>query len=176
MTGYEKSRITVISDASLIQGSNVVLPDREDWVNGDVLDFLYSLYPEWPEDMEESYEYEGSIRYESMLKIVSPEKTSPAKLMSSEINSGFNNLFGGYPQSSIKDPSRFGNSEKEFEFPSRDWISPMEPVLSKGPSHVTPRSPMPPITDEAKYLARSGQVSSFSGQMVSMGTWCMVQG
>ena len=96
LTGYEKSRITVISDASLIQGSNVVLPDREDWVNGDVLDFLYSLYPEWPEDMEESYEYEGSIRYESMLKIVSPEKTSPAKLMSSEINSGFNNLFGGH--------------------------------------------------------------------------------
>ena len=48
LTGYEKSRITVISDASCT-GSNVVLPDREDWVNGDVLDFLYSLYPEWPE-------------------------------------------------------------------------------------------------------------------------------
>ena len=31
---------------------------------------------------------------------------------------------------------------------------------------------MPPITDEAKYLAKIGQVSSFSGQMVSMGTWC----
>ena len=107
-----------------------------------------------------------------MLKLVSPEVTSPARLMSSEINTGFNNLFGGYTQTTMKDPSTHFGEETENDYPSREWISPMEPVLSKGPSHVTPRSPMPPITDEAKQLAREGKIAGFSGIMVSMGSWC----
>jgi len=176
LTGAAKSRITVISDASLIQGSNVRLPDRDNWINGDVIEFLRSLYPaDYRSQESEVYyedEYGGSLIYENVLKIVSPEKTSPAKLMSSEINSGFNNLFGGYAQNSIKDPSRFGNDEASIDFPSRAWIAPLEPAKAVSPSYQTYKNPMPPVDDVAIERARLGRIAAFSGDMVSMGTWC----
>ena len=176
LTGAAKSRITVISDASLIQGSNVRLPDRENWINGDVISFLRSLYPaDYRSDEAGVYyddEYGGALRYESMLKIVSPEKTSPAKLMSSEINSGFNNLFGGYTQNSIKDPSRFGNDEASLTYPGRPWIAPLEPARANSPNYQTYKNPMPPVDDIAIANARLGRIAAFSGDMVSMGTWC----
>jgi len=174
LTGSQKSRITLISDASLIQGKNITVQNEENNINGDLVYLLRSLYPySYTTDEEYSdYGSETTLQYESMLKLVSPEVTSPARLMSSEINTGFNNLFGGYTQTTVKDPSTHFGEETENDYPSREWISPMEPVLSKGPSHVTPRSPMPPITDEAKQLAREGKIAGFSGIMVSMGSWC----
>lgn len=179
LSGYERSRITLISDASLIQGKNIVIQNEENNINGDLVALIRSLYPNtydpdegmffW--DMEGDGD-EGTLQYESTLKLVSPEVTSPARLMSSEINSGFNNLFGGYTQTTVKDPSTHFGEETDNNYPSREWIPPMEPVISNSPSHTTPRSPMPPITDEAKKLAREGKIAGFSGIMVSMGSWC----
>ena len=173
LTGADRSRITLISDASLIQGQNITIQNEENNINGEVVSLIRSLYPTvYASDEYYSDDGESTLQYESMLKLVSPEVTSPARLMSSEINAGFNNLFGGYTQTTVKDPSTHFGEETDNGYPSRDWLLPLEPAISNAPSHQTPKSPMPPITDEAVKAAREGKIAGFSGIMVSMGSWC----
>jgi hypothetical protein len=83
LQGIEKSRITLISDVSLIAGACIFDEDGEVKENSKV--FLQSLYPdtEFPEVKSSKI-----FRTSSMRKIVPPERTSPARLFQSIGNSG----------------------------------------------------------------------------------------
>jgi hypothetical protein len=80
--GINPSRITVISDASIIEGPCI-------FVSGEVVEenanFIRSLYPdtEFPENQNSKL-----FRSTEMTKIVSPERSSPARLFAGVGNSG----------------------------------------------------------------------------------------
>jgi hypothetical protein len=100
-SGYNKSRITVISDASLIQGRTIASEDQS-VVNPKLVRFLTSLYPYtfFPADMDP---FEGFGRqYETNYKIISPERNSPSRLINAyPDNSGLNYRFGQYASNNL---------------------------------------------------------------------------
>ena len=59
LTGSQKSRITLISDASLIQGKNITVQNEENNINGDLVYLLRSLYP-YSYTTDEEYSDYGS--------------------------------------------------------------------------------------------------------------------
>ena len=85
--GKNRSRITVISDASLIEGKSILTSTGG--INPQLSSFLHSLYPYSPE-----YERGGKqfIEYE---KIMPVEKTSPQRLYANTGNSGIIMRFQG---------------------------------------------------------------------------------
>ena len=52
LSGYERSRITLISDASLIQGKQILVQNQENEINGDLVYLMRTLYPSLYDDME----------------------------------------------------------------------------------------------------------------------------
>lgn len=105
LNGHNKSRVTVISDPSLIQGRTILTEDQER-VNEGVAKFLASLYPytyfydstEW--DYYQSWE--RGRDYEAAYKIISPERGSPKRLLQQQPeNSGLIHRWGNYDQSNI---------------------------------------------------------------------------
>ena len=86
--GVAKSRITVLTDASLIQGSRIA--NENGVLHNSVVDFLNSLYPEtsFP-DINQGNSYNVISR------IKSPVQTSPQKLFNSTGNSGLMVRFAG---------------------------------------------------------------------------------
>ena len=94
-SGYNKSRVTVVSDVSLIQGRTILTEDQQR-VNVGVANFLSSMYP------RTVFNNENSGRdYESSFKIISPERASPARLQTQDpTNSGLIHRWGNYEQDS----------------------------------------------------------------------------
>ena len=86
--GVARSRITVITDSSMIQGryvtDNGVIPI-------DTYSFIRSLYPE----TEFPYESYGR-QFNVYNKLISPERGSPTKYFNQGILSGLNSNFGGF--------------------------------------------------------------------------------
>ena len=86
--GVARSRITVISDSSLVQGR--FMSDEFGRMSADTVAFLSSLYPEtqFPSDI-------SGKQYINFTKIVAPERGSPQKYLSLRSNNGsryrFNN-------------------------------------------------------------------------------------
>lgn len=85
--GKNKSRITLISDASIIQGK-IANYDANSTRNTRL--FLNSLYPPATFNNQNS-----SRQYENIYKIVSPERMSPQKLVNFTNNSGILTKFKG---------------------------------------------------------------------------------
>jgi len=95
-SGHNKSRVTVISDASLIQGRTTLLEDGVR-VNPSLVSFLTGMYPATSFDSE-NY----GRQYESEFKIISPERSSPSRLINAyPENSGLNHRFGQYPSNEL---------------------------------------------------------------------------
>jgi len=94
--GHNKSRVTVISDPSLIQGASIISEDKSG-VNNNVSKFLSSLYP---------YTFFGGEeygkQYQTSYKIISPERTSPSRMINAyPENSGLNYRFGNYQSNEL---------------------------------------------------------------------------
>jgi hypothetical protein len=166
--GYSKSRITLISDASLIQGSTIASEDNDNVINDELFYFLSSLVPSEGIMYEDFYDYGLTREYDFFDKIVSPEKTSPAKLLSSANTGGLNNLFGNYP-TSILDVNRFNNHENLIDF--RNFSQPMEPIISLSPTYLTGRRPPPKYTIEQKLLARESVIDQFKSSLETFGVY-----
>tara|TARA_B100001559_G_scaffold126757_1_gene106519 strand:- start:484 stop:13125 length:12642 start_codon:yes stop_codon:yes gene_type:complete len=95
-SGHNKSRVTVISDASLIQGRTTLLEDGLR-VNPELVNFLTGLYPRTTFASERS-----GRQYETEYKIISPERSSPSRLINAyPENSGLNHRFGQYPTNEL---------------------------------------------------------------------------
>jgi len=106
-SGHDKSRVTVISDPSLIQGRTILTEDQER-VNQGVAFFLSSLYPMtyvWglmDELTDENGNGIGGRKYESTFKIISPERSSPSRLINAyPENSGLNYRFGQHSSNEL---------------------------------------------------------------------------
>jgi hypothetical protein len=106
--GHRKSRVTVISDASMIQGRNVLDQDGNG-IEG-LAPFLASLYPytyEFDDDeffsfFEEDEDFVQTRFYSSSYKLISPERASPSRLVNAlPSNSGLNARFGGYTSAGL---------------------------------------------------------------------------
>jgi len=115
--GHNRSRVTVISDASLIQGPNIA---SQDAIISDLPNFLRSLYPTIPEFFQdEYYGTQQSTFYPNAYKLISPERSSPSRLANAfPQNSGLNARFGGYPSSGLS-VSLYADDEgkKDIEIP-----------------------------------------------------------
>jgi len=98
-SGHNRSRVTVISDASLIQGPNILT--QEGNTVTDLASFLASLYPTTNEFFQdEYYGVQQSTFYPNAYKLISPERSSPSRLVNAfPQNSGLNARFGSYPSS-----------------------------------------------------------------------------
>lgn len=134
--GHNKSRVTVISDPSLIQGKTILTEDQEK-VNQDVAYFLQSLYPQIFNDLE--IDMIGSGRgasddfwhigrtYESTFKIISPERSSPSRLINAyPENSGLNYRFGKYESNELPltDYSDDEGKKQILPVPPKNFVSP----------------------------------------------------
>jgi hypothetical protein len=86
--GQNRSRITVISDSSLIQGRCIA--DENGVINQATIRFIKSLYPPSPSQ----YVTRGR-QFTTAIKLISQERSSPQKLFSSTGNIGHNLLFKG---------------------------------------------------------------------------------
>lgn len=162
INGVNKSRITLISDASLIQGDTIKLEGSDTRINSQLYYFLTSLYPftNFPQQ-------NNGLQYLYLSKLVSPEKTSPAKLLVDSVNEGYANLFGEY-NINQKNATRFSNKENLEDFSTNQWRSPSEPYYHNGPDYVVPRDAPPPGPSSVE-LSRSGQVDRFQSLVESMG-------
>jgi len=85
--GLNRSRVTVISDASLVQGGTIL--NAQSGINPSLMNFLQGLYPDSPQVESPGRAYD---QYE---KIVSLERTSPQKLFANTGNSGIMMRFEG---------------------------------------------------------------------------------
>ena len=94
--GVNKSRVTIISDPSLIQGSTIKA-EGLDSANADLATFLGSLYPHTNFPSERA-----GRQYPNFFKIISPERSSPSRLINAyPDNSGLNYRFGRYESNNL---------------------------------------------------------------------------
>ena len=134
--GHNKSRVTVISDASLIQGRNV-LDENGNGIR-DLASFLGSLYPYTSEfDGDDFFDEEGTGQtrfYSSAYKLISPERASPSRLVNAlPSNSGLNARFGGYVSAGLG-VDKYSDTEGKKNIitpPGREIpYQPFDPMLS----------------------------------------------
>ena len=86
--GIARSRITLISDSSLLQGSCLVDIHNNNSIPSDTVEFIRSLYPK-----TSFASVNAGRQFNTMTKIMSPERGSPQKSFAMFNNSGINMLF-----------------------------------------------------------------------------------
>ena len=107
MTGVARSRITVISDSSLVQGQ--CMGDEDFRMSASTVRFLRSLYPytNWPDT-------NAGRQYTVMTKIMPPERGSPQKYRSIVNNSGLAHMFGDFAGSPVS-MTTFSDKESRYD-------------------------------------------------------------
>lgn len=88
--GFERSRITVITDSSILQGRYVA--EENGSIPQDTYDFVRSLYPE-----TDFFSFNPGRQFNVYTKIVSPERGSPAKYHLKAPYLGLNKNFSNNP-------------------------------------------------------------------------------
>lgn len=87
--GFARSRVTVITDSSIVQGRYLVEADGT--IVKDTYDFIRSLYPE-----TQFFSQRSGRQFDVYNKLISPERGSPAKYHSRATNLGLNKNFGNF--------------------------------------------------------------------------------
>ena len=109
-SGYERSRITLISDASLIQGKHLLEEDGS--IKNGLNEFIYSLYRNFPGSRNPA-----GIDYTLRTKLQSPERGSPYKWYSA--SSGNYDLISRFNPNNnaitISPMSAFTDYESEYD-------------------------------------------------------------
>jgi len=129
--GVNKSRITLISDASIIQGRSISMPDKN--IRPEVAVLLSSLYPftTFPQQ-------NGGRQYTYIHKIVSPERSSPHKLLSGYANSGLIMRFNG-TGAGMTSIRSFSSLENTIDGGSIDYLGMLPPEIGRPSTYTTPR-------------------------------------
>jgi hypothetical protein len=106
LAGNNRSRITVLADSSFVQGPCMV--DENDLISENTINFLRSMYPGSP--LNSNF----GRQFDTMTKIVAPERGSPQKYYALYNNSGINYLFnnGSTSQSLL---SNFDDKESKYD-------------------------------------------------------------
>jgi hypothetical protein len=158
--GVAKSRITLISDPSIMQGRTIA--DNNGNINSSLVTFLGSLYPrtDFPAN-------NNGRQYRYITKLIAPERGSPQKYSNAYNNSGLNLRFN----------SNSTNSLSSTAFSDMDWYidtniggygSPLLPELGKGPTFMSPLDR--PISDPVIILQlRNSQIQSFQSSQYDYG-------
>jgi hypothetical protein len=126
--GRNKSRVTIISDPSIIQGPTIK-SEGSDLANRDLVYFLTSLYPHtnFPSP-------NAGRQYPDFYKIISPERSSPSRLVNAyPDNEGLNHRFGGYESNSLSATSYSDTEGKKqiLPVPPKDFVrQPFDAMLS----------------------------------------------
>jgi len=129
--GVAKSRITLISDASLIQGRAIA--DENGNINQSLVAFLGSLYP------RTNFPSNNSGRqYDYITKLVAPERGSPQKYVNAYNNSGLNLRFNSSTNSTLS-ASSFSDQDYLIDTSVGGYGSPMLPELGRGPTYMNAR-------------------------------------
>jgi hypothetical protein len=154
MNGVARSRITVISDSSLVQGQ--CMGDEDFRMSADTVRFLRSLYPytSWPDT-------NAGRQYTIMTKVMSPERGSPQKYRSIVNNSGLAHMFGDFAGSPVA-ISAFSNKESRYD-----------PKFVKRPK----KNPWPDdATAEQIEAIKRGIIRDFKSVQTSHGATAMFSG
>jgi hypothetical protein len=138
LSGFNRSRITVLSDSAFVQGR--CLGDEFFRASPESVNFIRSLYPEtfFPNTS-------ATRSFNTISKIISPERGSPQKYYYLSQQSGINNLFGGF--SGGQGQSLFNNIESQYD-----------------PNYVIdPESPFSiDLTPEEKEIKKRNEISKFA--------------
>lgn len=165
--GYNKSRVTVISDPSIIQGRTILTEDGQR-INQDLSWFLASLYPFtfFPEPT-------SGKQYPNVYKIISPERSSPSRLINAfPAQSGINNRFGKFTSNNLP-VSKYADDEgskKIIPNAGQDFVQqPFDSML--GLFQIDPgdigkfrKLPEPPKKALGEYFANGGLVNGLNQQ------------
>jgi hypothetical protein len=146
-SGHNKSRVTVISDASMIQGDNILI-DVEDRISSPSLpSFLASLYPDTYRFQDDEEDFgSGGWTYYNQFKIISPERGSPSRYINSYPSlTGLNSRFGGHVASNPVPHSYFSDNEATHDLTPKGALRLIDP----------PNRPMLPLleaVDQGKFM------------------------
>jgi hypothetical protein len=125
IAGNNRSRITLLGDSSFVQGSCMV--DENSLIPQNTIQFLRSLYPASPPNLN------FGRQFNTITKIVSPERGSPQKYYAVSGNVGVNSLF--HTASPLQAPlSSF--DDKESQYDPRYVARPENPYRNDTPSNV----------------------------------------
>jgi hypothetical protein len=156
VNGVARSRITLLSDSSLVQGQ--CAGDEFFRASENTVSFIRSLYPEtfFPD-------INAGRQYTIMTKILSPERGSPQKYLSNTLNSGICLRFGGsgYPMQK----SSFIDSDKESRYDPQYVKQEKEPWPPGARQEVIDAVKAGIIRDfgSSQYQLNKGGTTMFSG-------------
>lgn len=127
--GYARSRITVITDSSILQGRYVL--DKDGILPPDTYNFLRSLYPE-----TEFKSLQYGRHFDVYNKVISPQRGSPVKYHLNSPELGLNKNFGNSPNTSVypinpNESKYLFDSVKRPELPWKDISDPKIRALLK---------------------------------------------
>ena len=159
--GVNRSRITVISDSSLVQGKYI--SDENGAIKSSNKSFIQSLYPftSFPSDSAGRY-------YNISHKIKCPELGSPQRYFQATGNSGINLLFNPSGiAASGKPMSAFVESFDNYE----DFRHALHPIYGQDPTYITRRDP--PLTGGEVQIQGiiSGIKQAFRSNLSSWGAY-----
>ncbi|NBO99633.1 MAG: hypothetical protein EBU90_05840 [Proteobacteria bacterium] len=132
--GVAKSRITLLSDPSLIQGRSIANENGQ--INNGVVSFLGSLYP-----VTTFPNTNAGRQYYSFTKIVNPEKLSPQKLVNAYQNSGLSLRFNGSGENNLQS-TYFSDSDYIIDISKGGYGDPYLPEGGCPPTYTTLREPI----------------------------------
>lgn len=163
--GVNRSRITVISDSSLVQGKCIA--DEDGRIYQENIAFLRSLYPytNFPSQTR------GRSFTDHITKIQSPERLTPQRLFHSNGNIGNNLNF------QISGIAASGKNMIEFieSFDNYELFIPAFNVRYGNPPEYTEKRPEP-ITEEQALLEESGIIKEFRKTLKDWGAFTKFAG
>lgn len=152
LAGNNRSRITVLADSSLVQGSCML--DENDLIPENTINFLKSMYPQSPP-------YNNSGRqFNVMTKIVSPERGSPQKYYALYNYSGINQLFN---TSSPSQAMLSSFDDKESRYDPRYVLRPKKPYTDDMSAIEIERIKREKINEFIALQNSHGATTKFSG-------------
>lgn len=173
--GMKRSRITVLTDASMIQGRRIA--DEGGVIDENVIRFLQTLYPTtfFPKQIDELLDDEDMERefkvYDVVTKITAPVKGSPQKFFNSTGNSGQMIRFAGdgTPATSGRAMTFFSDDVDPTTINNHGFLkSPLPMQTGKGAQKLTPRDPPYPNGEQVDQM-KLGAIEAFSSAQYSYG-------
>lgn len=152
LAGNNRSRITILADSSFVQGPCMI--DENDLIPQNTINFLKSMYPRSPSSNN------SGRQFNTMTKIVSPERGSPQKYYALYNYSGINHLFDN--NSTTQAPlSNF--DDKESKYDPRFVLRTKKPYSDDMPSEEIERIKREKINEFLILQSDYGATSKFSG-------------
>jgi hypothetical protein len=159
LAGVARSRITLLSDSSLVQGQ--CMGDEFFRASRESVDFIRSLYPStnFPDT-------NGGRQYNINHKLLSPERGSPNKYRSVINSSGVNIRFGDGAATPM---SLSDFEDKESRYDPRYVLRPLREPWDRGGDFA-------PLSEAEKEAIKQNNIKAFSDNQFSQGGTAMFSG